>query len=33
MKKEYRNRLILTGAMLLGIIIYTIVDGFFRYTP
>lgn len=33
LKKEYRNRLILTGAMLLGILLFTIVDGFIRYAP
>lgn len=33
MKKEYRNKLIATGAILLGLILFTIVDGFFRYAP
>lgn len=33
MKKEYRNKLITTGALLLGLILFTIVDGFFRYAP
>lgn len=33
MKKEYRNKLIATGAILLGVILFTIIDGFFRYAP
>lgn len=33
MKKEYRNRLIATGALLMGILLFTIVDGFIRYAP
>lgn len=33
MKKEYRNKLIMTGALLLGVLLFTIVDGYFRYAP
>lgn len=33
MKKEYRNRLIITGLLLLGIILFALVDGYFRYAP
>ncbi len=33
MKKEYRNKLIATGALLLGVLLFTIVDGFIRYAP
>ena len=33
MPKEYRNKLIVTGLLLLGIIIFTVVDGFIRYAP
>lgn len=33
MKKEYRNKLIATGALLLGILLFTIVDSFIRYAP
>lgn len=32
MKKEYRNRLIMTGAILLGLIIFTLVDSYVRYS-
>ena len=31
--KEYRNKLIITGALLLGVLLFTIVDGFVRYAP
>lgn len=30
MKKEYRNRLILTGLLLIGIMLFAIADGYFR---
>ncbi len=33
MKKEYRNKLIATGALLFGVLLFTIVDGFVRYAP
>lgn len=33
MKKEYRNKLIVTGALLLGVLLFTVVDGFIRYAP
>jgi len=33
MPKEYRNKLIATGALLLGVLLFTIVDGFIRYAP
>lgn len=33
MKKEYRNKLIATSALLFGVLLFTIVDGFFRYAP
>ena len=33
MKKEYRNKLIATGALLMGVLLFTIVDGFVRYAP
>lgn len=33
MPKEYRNKLIATGALLLGVLLFTIVDGLVRYAP
>ena len=33
MNKEYRNKLIATGALLFGVLLFTIVDGFVRYAP
>lgn len=33
MNKEYRKKLILTGLLLIGIIIFTLVDSYIRYTP
>lgn len=33
MPKEYRNKLITTGLLLLGVLLFTIVDGFVRYAP
>lgn len=33
MKKEYRNKLIASAALLLGVLLFTIVDGFIRYAP
>lgn len=33
MPKEYRNKLIATGMLLLGLLLFVIVDGFVRYAP
>lgn len=33
MKKEYRNKIIATAVLLLGVLLFTIVDGFIRYAP
>lgn len=33
MKKEYRNKLIATGALLFAILLFTIIDSFVRYVP
>lgn len=33
MSKEYRNKLIATGVIWVGIILFTLIDSYVRYAP